>query len=239
MPKTVLINGGSRGIGAALVRAFSQNGYAVAFTYHKSKNAAAALAKETGALAISADSASREEIASAVKTVEARLAPIDILVNNAAVSSIMLVSDISDSIWQNTLDVNLSAPFYYTRAVLPHMIREKWGRIINIVSMWGETGASCEVHYSATKAGLIGMTKALAKEVGPSGITVNAVSPGLIRTDMNAALSADDVQEIVDETPLSRIGETQDVANAVLFLASDGASFVTGEILRVNGGFLI
>lgn len=239
MPKTVLINGGSRGIGAALVRAFSQNGYAVAFTYHKSKNAAEALMRETGALAIAADSALREEITAAVRIAEERLAPIDILVNNAAVSSIMLFSDISDGVWQNTLDVNLSAPFYYTRAVLPHMIREKWGRIINIVSMWGETGASCEVHYSATKAGLIGMTKALAKELGPSGITVNAVSPGLIRTDMNAAIDEDALRMIVEETPLSRIGEASDVANAVLFLAGDGASFVTGDILRVNGGFLI
>ena len=239
MPKTVLINGGSRGIGAELVRAFGKNGYNVAFTYHRSKDAAEALARETGALAIAADSASREAVAAAVKTAEKRLAPIDVLINNAAVSSLMLFTDIDDGTWQRMLDVNLSAPFYYSRAVLPHMIREKWGRIINIVSMWGETGASCEVHYSATKAGLIGMTKALAKEVGPSGITVNAVSPGLIRTDMNAAIDEESLRDIVEATPVSRIGEAEDVASAVLFLAGEDASFITGDVLRVNGGFFI
>ncbi len=239
MPKTVLINGGSRGIGAELVRAFGKNGYNVAFTYHRSKDAAEALARETGALAIAADSASREAVAAAVKTAEERLAPIDVLINNAAVSSVMLFTDIDDGTWQRMLDVNLSAPFYYSRAVLPHMIREKWGRIINIVSMWGETGASCEVHYSATKAGLIGMTKALAKEVGPSGITVNAVSPGLIRTDMNAAIDEESLRDIVEATPVSRIGEAEDVASAVLFLAGEDASFITGDVLRVNGGFFI
>ena len=235
MKKTVLINGGSRGIGAAIVKAFSKNGYHVFFTYAKSEESAHRLADETGATAILADSRNESEIKNAVSVA----GEVDILVNNAAVSSFSLLTDLSSSEWENLVSLNLTAPFLYCREALPHMIRNKWGRIINIVSMWGETGASCEVAYSATKAGLIGLTKALAKEVGPSSVTVNAVSPGLIDTEMNARLSSEVRSALIEETPLSRIGSVEDVANAVLFLASDESSFITGDVLRVNGGFLI
>ena len=136
--------------------------------------------------------------------------------------------------------VNLDGYFYYIRAILPSMIREKQGRIINITSIWGEVGASCEVHYSASKAAVIGMTKALAKELGPSGITVNCVSPGVIDTDMNRAhLTEDDLASLADETPLCRLGAPEEVADAVSFLAGEGGSFITGQVLSVNGGFVI
>ena len=235
MKKTVLINGGSRGIGAAIVKAFSKKGYQVFFTYAKSEESARMLANETGATAILADSRREAEIKNALS----RVGGVDILVNNAAVSSFSLLTDLSSSEWEDLVSLNMTAPFLYCREALPHMIRNKWGRIINIVSMWGETGASCEAAYSATKAGLIGLTKALAKEVGPSSITVNAVSPGLIDTEMNARLSPEDRSALIEETPLSRIGSAEDVAHAVLFLASDESSFITGDVLRVNGGFLI
>ena len=182
-----------------------------------------------------ADSRNESEIKNAVSVA----GEVDILINNAAVSSFSLLTDLSSSEWENLVSLNMTAPFLYCREALPHMIRNKWGRIINIVSMWGETGASCEAAYSATKAGLIGLTKALAKEVGPSFVTVNAVSPGLIDTEMNARLSPEDRSALIEETPLSRIGSVEDVANAVLFLASDESSFITGDVLRVNGGFLI
>lgn len=235
MEKTVLINGGSRGIGAAIVKAFAEKGYQVFFTYAKSEESAKRLAAETRATAILADSRCEAEI----KNTISRVGGVDILVNNAAVSSFSLLTDLSSSEWEDLVSVNLTAPFLYCREALPHMIRNKWGRIINIVSMWGETGASCEAAYSATKAGLIGLTKALAKEVGPSLVTVNAVSPGLIDTEMNARLSSEDRSSLIEETPISRIGSVEDVANAVLFLASDESSFITGDVLRVNGGFLI
>lgn len=235
MKKTVLINGGSRGIGAAIVKMLSEKGYRVLFTYSKSEAAAKRLSDETGAVAILADSRNEAEIKNAVSLAGG----VDILINNAAVASFSLLTDVSSSGWEDLVSVNLTAPFLYCREALPHMIRNKWGRIINIVSMWGETGASCEVAYSATKAGLIGLTKALAKEVGPSSVTVNAVSPGLIDTEMNARLSSEDREALVMETPLSRVGSACDVANAVLFLASEESSFITGDVLRVNGGFLI
>ena len=237
--KTVLITGGSRGIGKALVEQFSSAGYAVAFTYKNSENKAKSLAESTGALAIRADSASSADITKAVNTVIECLGEVDILVNNAAVSSFSLLTDLTEEEWNNTLSVNLTAPFLYSKAVIPGMVRKKEGRIVNISSMWGLVGASCEAHYSASKAGLIGLTKALAKELGPSGITVNAVAPGLIATDMNKALSAEDISSICDETPLMRMGKPEEVARAVMYLCGDDASFITGEVLNISGGFVI
>ncbi len=237
--KRVLINGGSRGIGAEIVRLFVKAGYAVAFTYMHSPVEAEALSKETGAIAIYADSASEKDILAAVNTATEELGSIDILVNNAAYSSFGLLRDISLAEWEKTLSVNLTAPFLYSRACLSSMLRGQWGRIINIASIWGETGASCEAHYSASKAGLIGLTQALAKELALSHITVNAVSPGMIDTDMNRTLTEEARQAFIDETPVGRIGTPFDVARAVLFLASEDASFITGEVLRVNGGYLI
>ena len=237
--KNVLVNGGSRGIGRAIVELFCERGYTVAFTYNNSLKEANELSLKTGALAVKADSASESEVNSAVAVVEEAIGKIDILINNAAISSSGLFTDVSYEEWRRMFAVNLDGAFLYSKRVLPGMIREHCGRIINISSMWGITGASCEVNYSATKAALIGMTKALAKEVGPSGITVNCIAPGLIDTDMNKNLSEDDITSLVDETPLSRIGNPRDVAEAALFLAGESSAFITGEVLNVNGGFLI
>ena len=161
------------------------------------------------------------------------------LINNAGIAESALFTDVTDEMWKRMLDTNLSGAFYASRAVLPNMISKKRGVILNVSSMWGQVGASCEVHYSAAKAGLIGMTKALAKEVGPSGIRVNCVSPGVIDTDMNANLSDSDIEALKNETPLERIGNATDIAEALLFLASDKASFITGQDIGVNGGLII
>ena len=161
------------------------------------------------------------------------------LVNNAGIAQIKMFCDITDEDLANMLNTNLSSAFYVTRAALPSMVSQKWGRIINIGSMWGKVGASCEVHYSASKAGLRGMTMALAKELGPSNITVNAVEPGVIATDMNASLDQETLRELCDGTPLCRIGKPEDVANLVGFLASEEASFITGQIIGVDGGFAV
>ena len=237
--KNVLITGGSRGIGRAMVELFASNGYSVAFTYKSSENEAKSLAEATGAIAIKADSASESDVLYAVNTAICELGSIDCLINNAGVSSFSLFTDITLDMWNEHLAVNLTGAFLYSKAVIPGMVARKEGRIINITSMWGITGSSCEVHYSTAKAGLIGMTKALAKELGPSGITVNAIAPGLIDTDMNRCLSDDDIRAIEDETPLMRIGTSSEVANAALFLAGEGASFITGEVMNVSGGYLI
>ena len=164
---------------------------------------------------------------------------VDVLVNNAGISSQKLFTDITDDEWKKTIGVNLDAVFYCCKNALPHMIRQKSGAIINISSMWGEVGASCEVHYSASKAGVIGLTKALAKEVAPSGVRVNCIAPGVIMTDMMSDYDDKTINELKDETPLGRLGTPEDIAAAALFLASDDASFITGQTLGVNGGFII
>ena len=161
------------------------------------------------------------------------------MINNAAISSFSLFTDISYEDWRKMFAVNLDGAFLYSKRVLPGMINKKQGRIINVSSMWGIVGSSCEVHYSAAKAALIGMTKALAKEVGPSGITVNCIAPGVIDTEMNAKLSEEDIRALKDETPLMRIGLPREVAEAALFLAGEGAAFITGAVLNVNGGFIV
>ena len=237
--KNVLVTGGSRGIGRAIVKAFSEKGYNVAFTYKSSHDEAMALSSETGAYPIKADSKSADEVLDGYKIAEQRLGGIDILVNNAAVSSTNLFTDISIEDWNDELNVNLTSAFLYTKSAVRGMIGRKWGRIINISSMWGVVGASCEVCYSTAKAALIGMTKALAKELGPSGITVNAIAPGLIDTDMNNHLTEEEKNDLIDMTPMSRIGNPCDVAAATLFLAGEDASFITGEVLNLSGGFVI
>ena len=235
----ILISGGSRGIGRACVENFIKNGDTVAFIYKSNHEAAQYVADSFGAIAICADISSPDEAKRAVSEAIAYLGGIDVLINNAGISQIKLFTDITDSDWENMLNSNLSSAFYLTRATLPYMISQKNGRIINIGSMWGKVGASCEVHYSASKAALRGMTMALAKEVGPSGITVNAIEPGVIATDMNSALSEDILNELKEETPLCRIGTPDDVASLALFLASENASFITGQIIGVDGGFAI
>lgn len=244
MNKTVLITGGSRGIGAAMAIAFAKKGYDIAITYKSSVEKAETLKKDIEDLgqkciALCADSANSQAVKEAVSAANVVLGRIDVLINNSSIAQQNLFTDISDNDWDIMIANNLSGTFYYCREVLPQMISRKNGCIINISSMWGEVGASCEVHYSAAKAGVIGLTKALAKEVGPSGIRVNCIAPGVINTDMIADFSPDDIKALEEETPLGRIGSPIDVANAAIFLASDEASFITGQTLGVNGGFII
>ena len=237
--KTVLITGGTRGIGRAMVELFSSNGYRVAFTYKKSENEAKKLAENAGAISIQADSSNEDQVVEAVRIAEKELGHIDCLINNSGVSSFSLFTDITLQQWNDILSVNLTGAFLYSREVARRMISRKSGKIINISSVWGLVGSSCEVHYSVTKAGLIGMTKALAKELGPSGITVNAIAPGVVNTEMNCALTQDDLSNLAEDTPLGRILSPVEIAKAALFLASDGADSITGEILNVSGGFVI
>ncbi|MBQ3640037.1 MAG: 3-oxoacyl-ACP reductase FabG [Clostridia bacterium] len=236
----VLITGGSRGIGAACVRAFAAQGDRVAFIYRSSEQAATSVATATGAAAIRADVSDSAEAERAVREAEAALGGgIDVLVNNAGVAQIKLFTDLTDDDWRRMMATDLDGAFYVTRAAVRGMIARHSGRIVNIGSMWGKVGASCEVHYSAAKAGLRGMTMALAKELGPSGVTVNCVEPGVIETEMNVALDDKTKAELADATPLCRMGTPEDVAAAVRFLASDEASFVTGQCLGVDGGYAI
>ena len=237
--KTAFINGGARGIGAAFVRLFTKNGYRVAFTYRQSQEQAMALAAETGALAICADSADAECVQAAAEQMIASLGTPYVLINNAAISFIKLFQDVTAEEWDQMWRTNVNGAMGYIRAFLPHMIAKKRGRVINISSMWGQIGASCEVHYSVTKAALIGLTRALAKELGPSGITVNAIAPGVIRTDMNAALAEETLALLCEETPLGRLGTVEDVAKAAYFLAEDGGDFITGQVISPNGGLVI
>ncbi len=244
MKKTVLITGSSRGIGRAAAVAFAKAGYDVAVNYNKSDESAAALCKELESYSVraccfKADVADKKAVDCMAAEIEKTMGNVSVLVNNAGIAEQSLFTDITEEMWDMMFAVNVKGTYNCTQAVLPHMIHEKCGRIINISSMWGISGASCEVHYSASKAALIGFTKALAKEVGLSGITVNCVAPGVIGTDMNGHLSPDIISELKEETPLNRIGTPQDVAEAILFLASEKASFITGQVLSVDGGFIL
>lgn len=236
--KNVLITGGSRGIGRALVEAFSKSGYNVAFTYNNSEAEALKLQEVFSTFAFKADSRKEAEVLAAVKAAREALGSIDILINNAGISSFSLFTDLTLEEWNDTFAVNVGGAFLYTKAVLPDMISKKWGRIINLSSIWGLVGSSCEVHYSASKAALIGMTRALARELGPSNITVNAIAPGLIDTDMNKSLSDEDKALFAEDTPLGRAGRPEEIAKAALFLASDAADFITGDVLNVSGGYV-
>ena len=237
--KTALITGGSRGIGKAMVELFSSKGYRVAFTYKQSKAAAEELAARTGSVAICADGALEADILRAIRIAKEELGCVDCLINNAGVSSFSLFTEVSLEEWQRIFSVNLNSAFVYSREIARDMIASHSGRIINIGSMWGISGSSCEVAYSSAKAALHGMTRALSKELGPSGITVNAIAPGLIDTDMNSSLDRESIDAIIDETPLMRIGKPEDVASLALFLASDAASFITGQVISVDGGYLL
>lgn len=238
--RNVLVTGGSRGIGAAVVRAFCAQGDRVAFFYHSNHGAAAAVAAETGATAIPCDIANPNALREALAAARTALGgEPQVLVSNAGISHVGLSRDMSDAAWRQMLDTNLSAAFYLAREVQPAMIRAGEGKMVFIGSMWGKVGASCEVAYSAAKAGLRGLTMALAKELGPSGITVNCVEPGVIATDMNAHFTAETLAELAEETPLGRIGTPAEVASAVLFLASPDAAFITGQCIGVDGGFAI
>ena len=235
--RRVLISGGSRGIGAECVRRYTSLGDAVVFIYNKSSGSAQALSAETGAIAIQADVSNAVEAKSAVNQAVEKLGGIDILVNNAGVAHIGLFTDLTDDEWRCLCDTNLSSVIYLSRKASKYMVRQHGGSIVNIGSVWGRAGASCEVAYSATKAGLRGFTRALAKELGPSGITVNCIEPGVIDTEMNAALDEETRASLADETPLGRLGTSADVAATVEFLTSPEAAFITGQILGVDGGF--
>ena len=228
----VLVTGGSRGIGAAAVRAFVRAGFAVSFFYLNSRERAEALAAETGALALRCDVAEENAVAEAV----ASLPPVDVLVNNAGISHVGLISQISPEEWDRLFAVNVKGIYNTVRAVLPAMLAKQSGVILNVSSMWGQAGASCEAAYSATKGAVLALTQALARELGPSGIRVNALSPGVIDTEMNAPLSPAELQALAEETPLGRIGSPLEVAEVMVWLAR--ASFVTGQNIPVNGGFL-
>ena len=236
----VLISGGDRGIGAAAARAFYEAGFRVAVLYHSNAEAAAALEKQLpGITAVQCDVASRASCELAFRTAEQALGHVDVLVSNAGIAQQKLFTDITPEEWQHMLDVNLTGAFHLCQLALPGMIRRKAGRILTVSSMWGQTGGSCEVHYSAAKAGLIGLTKALAKEEGPSGITVNCVAPGVIDTDMMAAFTAEDKAALAEETPVGRLGSADEVARLLVFLAGEDAGYITGQVFGVNGGLVI
>ena len=237
--KTVLITGGARGIGAQTVKLFSQSGYNVAFTFKESDEKAKELGDKFGALAIKANSCVEEDVIRAIEKTKETFGGVDILVNNAAVSSFGTIHDISLDEWNRVVSSCLTGAFLYTKYAISNMLKKKWGRIINISSMWGIVGSSCEAHYSAAKAGLIGFTKAMAKELGPSGITVNCIAPGVIDTDMNKGISEEDIYSLVNETPVGRIGKPEEISKCVLFLASEDASFITGDVMNASGGFIV
>ncbi|MBQ9413677.1 MAG: SDR family oxidoreductase [Clostridia bacterium] len=244
MTPVALITGASRGIGRAIALRLAREGYAVVLNYRQNEAAAEETAQILQALGADgmlcqADVTDEAAVREMVAAVEARYGHIDLLVNNAGIAEQALFTDLSAARWKRMLDVHVNGAFYAASAVLPGMIRRKSGAIINIASMWGETGGSCEVHYSTAKAALIGFTKALAKEVGPSGIRVNCVSPGAVDTDMMAGFSAEDKAALASDTPLGRLGKPEEIAAAVAFLASNDASFITGQILSPNGGLVI
>ena len=244
MRKIALITGGSRGIGAACVRAFAEDGYAVAFLYNNSRDKAETLVQSLqvegrDVSAYQCDVSDPAQVQAVIADILRTYRRVDALVNCAGIAHIGLFTDMTEDEWDRLFAVNVRSAFSVTKAVLQGMISRQAGAVVNISSMWGEVGASCEVAYSATKAALIGLTKALAKEVGPSGVRVNCVTPGVIDTDMNAQLTDDDRAELADETPLGRIGHADEVAKTILFLCGEGASFITGQVLGVSGGLVV
>jgi len=242
--KTAVVTGASRGIGAAIAEKLAADGYAVAVNYNSSKEAAEDICRRINgrggiAMPFKCDVSVRSEVERMAESIKSELGSVVLLVNNAGIAKQCLFTDISEEMWDRLFAVNVKGAFNCSQVFSKGMINEKYGNIINISSMWGQVGASCEVHYSAAKAALIGFTKALAKELGLSGIRVNCIAPGLIDTEMNSHLDEETMNCLVEETPLSRIGTPEDIANAVSFLASENAGFITGQILGVNGGMVI
>ncbi len=244
MKKTVLVTGASKGIGAATAILFAQKGYNVVINYNNSYESASLLARSLGSNGYSvmthkANVANKLEVDLMVKETLYKFGTLDILVNNAGIAYQGLITETGEIDFDNIIDVNLKGVFNCCKAVTPSMVSRQSGKIINISSMWGQVGASCEVAYSAAKAGVIGLTKALAKELAPSGITVNCVAPGLIETNMNSNISVEDLTAFVEDIPLGRMGSADEIAATIEFLASERADYITGQILGVNGGYII
>ena len=242
--KTVLITGASKGIGKETAKLFARSGYNVLINYNHSEidanNLYHTLREQGFNIDIfKANVAIRLEVDAMINYCVERFGTIDVLVNNAGISKIAAFADLTEYEWDETIAVNLKGVFNCSQAVLVHMLKQKSGQIINLSSIWGITGGSCEVHYSAAKAGVIGLTKALAKELGPSGIRVNCVAPGIIETDMNTGLDAKECEILFENTPLKRFGTALEVAQCILFLSSEEASFITGQVLSPNGGFVV
>ncbi len=239
--KTVLITGASRGIGAACAEEFAMRGYRVVLGYLTSVEAAHTLEKKLRAhgaevLAVGADVSREQEVERLFSEAESAFGGVDILINNAGISQIKMLCDTDKADWERMFSVNTESAYLCSRRALAHMVHEKWGRVINVSSMWGLCGASCEVAYSASKAALVGFTKALAKELAPSGVTVNALAPGFIDTDMNRALSEEERKSFFEEIPVGRAGTPTEVAHAAAFLADERSAYITGQVLAVDGG---
>lgn len=244
MKKTVIVTGASKGIGAATAILFAQKGYNVVINYNNSFQSADILCRslvENGFSAVlhKANVANKLEVDLMIKETIYKFGSVDVLINNAGVSYQNLITDTDEVDFDNIMDVNLKGVFNCCKAVTSPMVEAKCGKIINISSMWGQVGASCEVAYSAAKAGVIGLTKALAKELAPSGITVNCIAPGLIETSMNAHLTEEDINAFVEEIPVGRMGNAEEIASAAFFLASDEANYITGQVLGINGGYVV
>lgn len=242
MGKTVWITGGSRGIGAETVKEFAKCGFNVAFTYKNSDYDAECICnelKEYPVIAVKADMSKRSDVELSCKSIKNHFGFIDTLVVNSAVSQQKMFCDITDDDWNNIFANNLNSAFYTLQTVIPDMVHNKFGNIVTVSSVWGITGASCESHYSASKAGLIGLTKSLALELGLSGIRVNCVAPGVIDTDMNNIHDENTLKELANETALGRIGKPEEIARLIRSLCSDDTSFVTGQVISATGGFMI
>lgn len=237
--KTALITGASGGIGSAIARALAQDGFLPVLHYCSHGEGMEEKAAELGGFSVQADLADADAIARMVQTIQERAGRVDVLVNNAAISLSGLLTDITPAQRQQLFSVNVLGAIECARAVLPQMVHRKNGCILNISSMWGQVGASCEVDYSASKAALIGFTKALAQEVAPSGIRVNCIAPGVIRTNMLDCYDEETLRTLAEDTPLGRLGTPEDIAAAARFLCSSSADFITGQVLGVNGGFVI
>ena len=238
--KTVIITGASGDIGFSSCKAFLQNGYNVVAVYNS--NGVRPLeeyAKNSKVLYVKADVSKKQDVKNLFCTAYESFGSIDVVINNAAISLTGVFQDMTEEELNKIIDVNIKGVFYVSQTASEYMIKEKSGSIINISSMWGEVGASCEAAYSMTKSAVIGLTKALSKELGPSNIRVNCVSPGFIDTKMNAAYTKEDISAICEDTPLMRIGKPEEVADALIFLADSKASFITGQVLGVNGGYVI
>ncbi len=238
--KTVLVTGGSRGIGKAIVQTFAENGYNVVLNYSKSEEAAYRLVeKYQNVKAFKTDVSNKKQVQEMIDFATSEFKQIDILINNAGISSSGLIQDLSEEELNRIFSVNVNGSFFCAQSVLPQMISRHSGKIINISSVWGLVGASNEVAYSASKAAIIGLTKALAKEVGPSNIQVNCIAPGIVMTDMVSEYTVEEFDDIRSQIPLDRIGSTEDIASLALFLASEGANYITGQVISPNGGWVI